>query len=143
MSDAMWGATFKEDRTPQPKSNPSKAKTKITVSIPVKVGGYTGQRDNWEEIERDFVVTFNDDDTVSLQDSSGVRRKITFDPEALQEALGILGKSKRHREAEKLADEIRRSLEEAAKPQRTAKPLDGGLNYREGFHGGPRLEKLD
>lgn len=101
-------------------SNPSKAKTKITVSIPVKVGGYTGQRDQWEETERDYVVTLGDDGTVSLQAQDGVRRKITFDPEALQEALGLL------RPSASLND-ILRAPDDAIKPQHTNKPLDGGL----------------
>lgn len=66
-------------------------KAKITVSIPVKVGGYTGQRDQWEETAREFNVRLEDDGHVSLSDPSGnLKRKIILDPEALQEALRIL-----------------------------------------------------
>lgn len=64
---------------------------KIKVSIPVKVGGYTGQRDAWEEFERDFVVR-GDFSEVVLEDEHGsVKRKITFSLNDLQAALRALG----------------------------------------------------
>lgn len=105
-------------------SAPSRAKTKITVSIPVKVGGYTGQRDEWQEFERDHVVTRNPDGTVSLQESGSGRSKITFDPEALTEALGIL---RQQRPEEFTAKEIIDAVTKAERPRHSGKPLDGGL----------------
>lgn len=113
-------ADWEQERHFTPRSVPSKAKAKVTVSIPVTVGGYTGQRDNWEQLERDYTVTVNDDGTVTLESDQHVKRKITFDPEALQEALGILRPSAS-------PNDILRALDDAIKPQHTSKPLDGGL----------------
>jgi hypothetical protein len=57
---------------------------KVTVAIPVKVGGYTGQRDAWEESERDHAVTV-EGDTVTLEGDT--KRKVSFSLAALNESV--------------------------------------------------------
>jgi hypothetical protein len=69
-----------------------KPKAKIKVSIPVRLGGYTGQRDAWEEYERDFVVSFSGDEIV-LESAGPRAQRITFSHDALREALRALGRT--------------------------------------------------
>jgi hypothetical protein len=60
----------------------------IKVSIPVELGGYTGQLDRWESLTRDYIVSIDDDSRVKLEDASpGVRRTIWFDLDDLNEAI--------------------------------------------------------
>jgi hypothetical protein len=68
---------------------PGGGKAVLRVSIPVKLGGYTGQRDLWEEIERDYNVSL-DGDSVVLHDTGTAGRKITFDRVGLEAALAVL-----------------------------------------------------
>lgn len=63
--------------------------TNIEVSIPVKLGGYTGQRDAWEEGEHSYVVSYGIG-TVTLQSSGSVQRKITFQLDDLIEAIDFI-----------------------------------------------------
>jgi hypothetical protein len=65
----------------------------IKVSIPVTVGGYTGQRDAWEGLERDFVVSYDiDTDTLCLQDErSPTQTRIELPWPELQHALEVVG----------------------------------------------------
>lgn len=63
----------------------------IDVSIPVRVGGYTGQRDQWEEFERHYSVCIPDGELVVLEDRSpGLGRKITFSLQELQTAIDFI-----------------------------------------------------
>lgn len=64
-----------------------KTKVNIKVLIPVTKGGYTGQRDQWEQHETDHIVTV-EDGTVTLEGPS--KSKITFARRDLDEALRIL-----------------------------------------------------
>lgn len=61
----------------------------ITVSIPVKVGGYTGQRDAWEELGHEYTVD-TDGETVMLTSNDTIRRQIKFKLEDLTKALDVL-----------------------------------------------------
>lgn len=63
--------------------------TSIEVSIPVKLGGYTGQRDAWEEGEHNYIVRYGIG-TVTLQSSGTVQRKITFQLEDLIGAIDFI-----------------------------------------------------
>lgn len=66
-------------------------KVMLPVSIPVSVGGYTGQREEWEEYERLFSVTVHDDKVVlSGRDNDG--RQITFGRDDLNAALEVLAR---------------------------------------------------
>lgn len=62
----------------------------VKVSIPVEVGGYTGQRDAWTAVTLDYNVEIEDDGRVVLEDSTTVGRKIWFDLEDLQKAIAFL-----------------------------------------------------
>lgn len=68
---------------------PGGGKAALRVSIPVKLGGNTGQRDQWEEFERDYAVTL-DGDNVVLHDTGLRGRIIRFDRRGLEAALAIL-----------------------------------------------------
>lgn len=70
---------------------PTTAKPAVTikVSIPVKIGGYTGQRDQWEEHTYDMVVT-GDQQEVELQAQGSFHTKITLSPDAISAALKAL-----------------------------------------------------
>lgn len=70
-------------------SLPGGGKAVLRVSIPVKVGGYTGQRDQWTEHEQDYNVSL-DGDKVVLHNTGHDGRKITFDRAGLDAALNVL-----------------------------------------------------
>jgi len=63
--------------------------TNIEVSIPVKIGGYTGQRDAWEEGTQNYTVKYGVG-VVTLESASTVKRKITFQLDDLNEAIDFL-----------------------------------------------------
>jgi hypothetical protein len=67
----------------------------LTVSIPVKMGGYTGQREDWEEVEREYKVSATPD-TITLSGTYNPWYKITFDRAALQAALEVLARYDEH-----------------------------------------------
>jgi hypothetical protein len=60
----------------------------ITVSIPVTLGGYTGQRDQWEEHTYNCEVTI-DGDNIVLQSKGSFSRKFTLSQSQLEEAVRI------------------------------------------------------
>lgn len=64
------------------------AKPAITVSIDVTTGGYTGQRDQWEEHLQQYKVELHDGDMVVL--TSHDDGKISFHKDGLEAALKIL-----------------------------------------------------
>jgi hypothetical protein len=64
----------------------------IKISIPVTVGGYTGQRDQWEEGERDYYVRLIDGKVVLEEANGAFHRKITFSNNELLGALGALNR---------------------------------------------------
>jgi hypothetical protein len=72
-------------RPPQPRGGAA-----VKVSIPVRVGGYTGQRDAWEEIQRDYTVSIVDESIVLIDYTSSVQRKIELPREGLESALKIV-----------------------------------------------------
>ena len=60
----------------------------IKVSIPVTLGGYTGQRDQWEEGLNDYAVTFDPyTKMVALKAEGSVQRKIVFSFDDLKKAV--------------------------------------------------------
>jgi hypothetical protein len=62
----------------------------VSVSIPVEIGGYTGQRDAWESHQEDWEVKIEDDGRVLLQSHGYTKRKIWFDLEDLQRAVEFI-----------------------------------------------------
>jgi hypothetical protein len=61
----------------------------ITVSIPVKIGGYTGQRDQWEEHTYSMAVS-REGANVVLQSAAGSNRaRVAFPVSALEAAIKI------------------------------------------------------
>lgn len=62
----------------------------IKVSIPVSVGGYTGQRDAWEERERNYDVSVEDDKVVLEESAGTIKRKVKFAKADLDAALRAL-----------------------------------------------------
>lgn len=67
----------------------------IAVSIPVTLGGYTGQRDQWEQHAQDYKVTYDPELKLVTLDSGGsIQRRISFNLEELTEAVQI---TERHR----------------------------------------------
>jgi hypothetical protein len=80
---------IKEERAKM--NNPSEPTVALTVSIPVTIGGYTGQRDQWEQTTRQFAVTVGDDGQVILKESGGsFQTKVEFDRAGLEAALNVL-----------------------------------------------------
>lgn len=76
---------------PRPISNPSAPSVALTVSIPVKIGGYTGQRDEWEESTYEMMaVTVDDDGHVIFRGGGSLQRKVSFPRDALEAALRVL-----------------------------------------------------
>lgn len=63
--------------------------TSIEVSIPVKLGGYTGQRDQWEEGEHNYTVKYGVG-TVTLESAGSVQQRITFQLDDLNEAIDFI-----------------------------------------------------
>ena len=53
-----------------PPKTDNNVKVKVTISIPVTLGGYTGQRDEWEAHASDFKVAV-DGDMLTLTQVSG------------------------------------------------------------------------
>jgi hypothetical protein len=74
-------------------NSPLRPSVRIKVSIPVSVGGYTGQRDAWEELERDYQVS-TDGDKIVLTGSDSTKRTIKFDPRDLDAALRAINAHK-------------------------------------------------
>jgi hypothetical protein len=72
----------------------SRPNVNVTISIPVKVGGYTGQRDAWEEYEREHRVVLTDEGTIYLKSGSDVQRQISFQRADLEAALRMVGGTK-------------------------------------------------
>ena len=64
---------------------------KIKVMIPVKIGGYTGQRDQWQEFEHDFVVEGDYNEVTLTETQSIPGTKITLSVNDLQAALRAVG----------------------------------------------------
>lgn len=63
--------------------------TNIQVSIPVKLGGYTGQRDQWEESESNYMVKYGIG-LVMLESNGPTKRKISFQLDDLEEAIKFI-----------------------------------------------------
>lgn len=61
----------------------------VTVNIPVRTHGYTGQRDQFEQHTKDFKVRF-DGETVRLVAPSGYGRSIDFSESELKQALTFI-----------------------------------------------------
>lgn len=60
---------------------------KIGVTIPVVLGGYTGQRDAWEAHTYDCRVSLDEGDMVTLTTPGGSKRIVQFDPSDLEKAI--------------------------------------------------------
>jgi hypothetical protein len=58
----------------------------IKVSIPASLGGYTGQRDAWEEFTQDWNVNIAGD-VVTLTEPRAPQRKFKFNLSELNEAI--------------------------------------------------------
>lgn len=80
----MTGTPRRIKPTPQPDPN-------ITVAIPVKIGGYTGQRDQWETHTYQMSVTLSEDATLILQSSNG-QHKLDIPWETLKRAVELVSK---------------------------------------------------
>lgn len=65
---------------------------KVNVTIPVEIGGYTGQRDQWESYEREYKVAIEDDERIVLESNGYTKRKIWFDLGDLQAAVDFIKK---------------------------------------------------
>jgi hypothetical protein len=65
----------------------------VKVSIPASLGGYTGQRDEWEEFENDWNVIVAGD-TVTLQHTGSIGRTFKFQLSDLNEAVAFILKQK-------------------------------------------------
>lgn len=63
---------------------------KIQVLMDVRVSGYTGQREAYEERTRDCIVELFDDTTLSLIIDEHTKEKVTFDFFELQDAYDAL-----------------------------------------------------
>jgi hypothetical protein len=61
----------------------------VKVSIPVRLGGYTGQRDAWEELQHDWTVRIVGDNIVLLE-AATPQHKIEIPRAGLESALKIL-----------------------------------------------------
>lgn len=75
----------KEDPVPNKDTNVT-----IKVSIPVTLGGYTGQRDQWEEGTSDMTLSVKDGQ-VTFQSGGSVQTKIVFSAADFDAALRMLG----------------------------------------------------
>ena len=62
---------------------------KIKVTVPITIGGYTGQRDQWEEASHDMQVT-GDRRNLILVGSGSFSRKIILSIDDLEAALAAL-----------------------------------------------------
>lgn len=62
----------------------------ISVSIPVEIGGYTGQRDQWESSTHDYAVAIEDDERIVLESNGYSSRKIWFDLDDLLKAVELI-----------------------------------------------------
>lgn len=61
----------------------------IKVSIPVEVGGYTGQRDAWQSGTDDYTVSLEDDGRVKLVSQGYTKRTIWLDLDELKRAVAF------------------------------------------------------
>lgn len=59
----------------------------VKVSIPVEQGGYTGQREQWEQRTGDYYVDIEDDGRIVLQSTRPGGSKIWIDLDDLKEAV--------------------------------------------------------
>jgi hypothetical protein len=59
----------------------------IKVSIPVEQGGYTGQREQWEQRTGDYYVDIEDDERIVLESTHPVGSKIWIDLDELTKAV--------------------------------------------------------
>ena len=89
--ESDWEVAERSRRTVEPNSRSvsDPSNVRVTIAIPVKIGGYTGQREEWEEYERDHVVKVDGDD-VTLEGQTDVRRKISFSKRDLYAAIKML-----------------------------------------------------
>ncbi len=62
----------------------------IKVMIPVISGGYTGQRDAWEQREADHLVTFTEG-IITITSMDHTSRMVQFKKADLDAALRVLG----------------------------------------------------
>lgn len=63
--------------------------TTISVSIPVRTHGYTGQRDQFEAHVKEYKVRF-DGTTIRLEAPTGYGRSVDFTEAQLKEALDFI-----------------------------------------------------
>lgn len=88
-SDAEFAERMKP-MTPPEKKEPV---VTLRVSIPVLVGGYTGQRDAWEALTSDMSVAFdpgNPDKVILKQLSGHPQRMLSFSRSGLEAALRVV-----------------------------------------------------
>lgn len=74
---------------PEDRHISSDSRVSIKVSIPVTVGGFTGQREQWEEGERDYTVS-TEGGRLVLTASDPIGRTIKFNKADLDAALRAL-----------------------------------------------------
>jgi hypothetical protein len=70
------------------------ASVNVQVSIPVKLGGYTGQRDQWEEQESQWRVSGDRAEVVLEEQRGQLGRRLTFSINDLEAALRFMGQTK-------------------------------------------------
>lgn len=61
----------------------------IKLQIPVTIGGYTRQRDAWEEYEQEYEVEIMDSTHIKLRGSGTIGRTIGFDLDELNLAVEV------------------------------------------------------
>lgn len=83
-SDAEVRERFRNPETPKERL------AVLTVSIDVTLGGYTGQRDSWEQFTEPYKVSVDGDKVILAAYNTIPGRKITFDRRGLESALKIL-----------------------------------------------------
>jgi hypothetical protein len=81
---------FAERSNPMTPSNPSEPTVALSVSIPVKFGGYTGQRDAWETHTKQMSVTLEENgDIVKLKANNSDQDQIWLPLSGLLAAIDI------------------------------------------------------
>lgn len=83
-------AERRSQMTPSNPSDASEEKAVVSVSIPVTIGGYTGQRDQWESLSRKMEVTL-DGSNIVLREVGGVGRLVIIPRHGLESAIAVLG----------------------------------------------------